>query len=63
MNKAILALLILGIFIAGCGNQAVDTQQDNDISRDLDEIDQLDKDLDIQGLEDLEKDLKDVENI
>lgn len=63
MNK-ILILLVLAIFIAGCGSQEAGTQQSgDDISKDINEIDQLDKDLDIQGLDDLDKDLKDIENI
>ncbi len=61
-NKILLALLITGVlFIAACGSQEA-VVQDNEVSQDLDDVDQLADDLDVDNIEDLEKDLQEIEN-
>lgn len=78
MNKLLcLIVFILLISIVGCkqseviktdnSDQTADsadtTQSINDIESDIADIDALDEDLDMSNLDDLDKDLADIENI
>lgn len=71
--KIILALIVLMLFIVGCGKKAVEdvgeettedtggVEEETDISDDISEVDTLEEDLDLAELENLEKELDEID--